>query len=378
MKVEFYRHNLNEKDRSRVNEVLRSTFLTTGPVTREFEDAFSEYLGLSRVVGLNSCTGAIHLSLLALGIGKEDQVITTPMTFIATATAIMHAGAEPVLVDVERDTGLIDVSKIEAAITPQTRAIVPVHLYGTMTDMRPLAEIADHYDLKIVEDCAHCIEGERDGVRPGQVSDCACFSFYATKNLTCGEGGAIATRSHELADKVGGLSLHGMSKDAASRYEGKYEHWDMVDLGWKYNMSDICAALLVEQMGRLDDNWQRRKAICEMYDEGLRSIPHTSIPLREGKCGHHLYTVWVDADKRDVILHRLQEKEVGVAVNYRAIHTLSFFKKRFGFDANDYPAAYDIGRRTITLPLYPSLTDEEVDYVIESVKAVVQQCTGGP
>ena len=375
MKVEFYRHNLNEKDWLRVKEVLGSTFLTTGPVTKEFENAFSRYLGLPRVVGLNSCTGAIHLSLLALGIGKEDQVITTPMTFIATATAIMHAGAEPVLVDVEKNTGLIDVSRVEAAITPRTKAIVPVHLYGSMVDMRSLAEIAGQYQLKIVEDCAHCIEGERGGIRPGQLSDCACFSFYATKNLTCGEGGAVATRSHELADKIGTLALHGMSKDAASRYAGEYEHWDMVNLGWKYNMHDICAALLIEQMGRLDDNWNRRRAICEMYDKGFVDIPHVSIPLREGKCAHHLYTIWVDADKRDVILHRLQERGVGVAVNYRAIHTLSFFKEHFGFDANDYPTAYDIGSRTITLPLYPDLSDEEVNYVVASVKAVVEDCT---
>ncbi len=374
MKVEFYRHNLNEKDTLKVREVLRSTFLTTGPATREFESAFSKYVGLPHVVGLNSCTAAIHLSLLALGIGPKDQVITTPMTFIATATAIMHAGAEPVFVDVEKDTGLIDVSKIETAITTRTKAIVPVHLYGNMADMSSLRTVADRHDLKIIEDCAHCIEGERGGIRPGQLSDSACYSFYATKNLTCGEGGAVATRDYELAERIRRLSLHGMSKDAASRYGGRYEHWDMVDLGWKYNMHDISAALLIGQIDRLEENWQRRKAISGLYDEGFANMPNISMPLREGRSAQHLYTIWVDANKRDEIMHRLQDRQVGVAVNYRAIHTLSFFRNHFGFDPSDYPTAFDIGSRTISLPLYPRLSNEEANYVIESVKTIVQQC----
>lgn len=374
MKVEFYRHNLNEKDTLKVREVLRSTFLTTGPATREFEGTFSKYVGLPHVVGLNSCTAAIHLSLLALGIGPKDQVITTPMTFIATATAIMHAGAEPVFVDVEKDTGLIDVSKIETAITTRTKAIVPVHLYGNMADMSSLRTVADRHDLKIIEDCAHCIEGKREGIRPGQLSDSACYSFYATKNLTCGEGGAVATRDYELAERIRRLSLHGMSKDAASRYGGRYEHWDMVDLGWKYNMHDISAALLIGQIDRLKENWQRRNAISGLYDEGFANMRNISMPLREGRSAHHLYTIWVDANKRDEIMHRLQDRQVGVAVNYRAIHTLSFFRDHFGFDPSDYPTAFDIGSRTISLPLYPSLSNEEANYVIESVKTIVQQC----
>jgi dTDP-4-amino-4,6-dideoxygalactose transaminase len=376
MKVEFYRHNLNEKDTLKVREVLRSTFLTTGPVTKEFEDAFSEYLGLPNVVGLNSCTGAIHLSLLSFGIGKDDQVITTPMTFIATATAIMQTGAEPVFVDVEADTGLIDVSKIEGAVTTKTKVILPVHLYGTMADMRSLRTIADRHDLKIIEDCAHCIEGERDGIRPGQLSDTACYSFYATKNLTCGEGGALATKDDELAHKIRCLSLHGMSKDATSRYQGTYEHWDMVDLGWKYNMHDISAALLIGQLHRLNETWQKRKAIWELYDEGLADVSGVSTPSREGKSAYHLYTIWVDTDVRDDVLRGLQEKQIGVAVNYRAIHTLSFFRNHFGFDPSDYPTAFDIGSRTITLPLYPHLSVEEANYVVQSVKTVVQECIG--
>ncbi|RJQ72940.1 MAG: DegT/DnrJ/EryC1/StrS aminotransferase family protein [Desulfobacteraceae bacterium] len=220
MKIEFHRHSLEQVDIDNVCRVLRSIFLTTGPVTAEFERRFSGYTGLRHTVALNSCTAALHLALLALDIGPGDEVITTPMTFIATATAIMHTGATPVFVDVENNTGLLDVGRVEHAITPRTKAVLPVHLYGAMVNMRSLREMGDRYKLSIIEDCAHCIEGERDDVRPGQLSDAACYSFYATKNLTCGEGGALATNDAGLAERVNILKLHGMSKDAASRYSG--------------------------------------------------------------------------------------------------------------------------------------------------------------
>lgn len=371
MKVEFYRHNIEETDIKKAVEVLHSIFLTTGPTTAEFEQKFSRYVGLKETVGVNSCTGALHLSLLALGIGPGDEVITTPMTFIASATSILHAGAKPVLVDVEEDTGLMDVSKVEGAVTPRTKAIMPVHLYGSMVDMIAVRAIADRHNLKIVEDSAHCIEGERDGVRPGQLSDAACYSFYATKNLTCGEGGAIATNNSELAERLKILRTHGMSKDAIGRYSDKYRHWDMVLLGWKYNLSDIAAALLVGQIDRLDQYWQRRQAICKMYNEGLANIPGVKVPDVKGKSASHLYTIWVDPDKRDRILHGLQENGIGAAVNYRAIHTLTYFRERLGFKPEDFPVANLIGERTISLPLYPALKDHEVEYVIDTLGKVL-------
>jgi dTDP-4-amino-4,6-dideoxygalactose transaminase len=234
--------------------------------------------------------------------------------------------------------------------------------------------MADKHGLRIIEDAAHCIEGEREGIRPGQLSDAVCYSFYATKNLTSGEGGAVATGDYELAEKIRRLGLHGMSKDAASRYGGKYEHWDMIDLGWKYNMHDISAALLLGQIDRLEENWEKRRAICKLYDKGFADTPGISTPVKAGKSAHHLYTIWVDAAKREKVLHGLQEKEVGVAVNYRAIHTLTFFKQHFGFHADEFPNAFNIGSRTLTLPLYPTLSDDEVNYVVKSVKTVVQEC----
>ena len=373
MKVEFFRHGLSEKEIERVSEVLRSTFLTTGPVTARFEKEFSDFAGLPHVIGLNSCTAALHLSLLASGIGMGDEVITTPMTFIATVTAILHTGGRPVFVDVEPDTGLMDVDNIEAAVTENTKAVIPVHLYGSMVDMPRLRETADRFNLKIIEDAAHCIEGNRDGYRPGALSDAVAYSFYATKSLTCGEGGALGCRDAELADRVRRLRLHGMSKEAADRYDGKYQHWDMVELGWKYNLHDISAALLIDQIPRIHTNWKRRAEICERYDEELGELAGIQIPRVKGKSARHLYTLWVQPEKRDRMLHFLNEKGVGVAVNYRAVHALSYMKNALGYKAGDFPNAVDIGDRTITLPLYPQLTEPQIHHVIESVKSALSQ-----
>lgn len=371
MHVEFYRHNLDAADIAEVTRVLQSVFLTTGPVTAAFEGKFAALTGLPHVVALNSCTGALHLALLALGIGPGDEVITTAMTFIATATAIMHTGATPVLVDADPVTAQIDPVKVAQALTSRTKAVMPVHLYGAMADMRALRAIADAHGLALVEDCAHCIEGERGGVRPGQLSDAACYSFYATKNLACGEGGALAARDPDIAAQVRTLSLHGMSKNAADRYHGKYKHWDMVASGWKYNLNDIHAALLVNQIDRLDALLARRQALAERYDRGLRGTPGLERPQAVGKTAQHLYTIWVDPDRRDEILHQLQERHVGVAVNYRAIHTLRYFRETFGYVPEDFPVANRIGQRTISLPLYPKLTEDELDYVVAQVREVV-------
>jgi dTDP-4-amino-4,6-dideoxygalactose transaminase len=204
--------------------------------------------------------------------------------------------------------------------------------------------------------------------RPGQLADAACYSFYATKNLTSGEGGAISTNDVELASKVRVLRLHGMSKDAASRYSGYYEHWDMISHGWKYNMDDIHASLLVGQLESLDKFWQRRQEIWESYNVAFANMPWIKIPRTTGKSARHLYTIWVSPEKRDEFLHKIQAKQIGVAVNYRAIHTLTYFREIFGFRPEDFPVANVIGESTISLPLYPQLKNSEVDYVVESIK----------
>ena len=235
-RVAFYRHSLGEREVQAIRDVLAGPILTTGEAVERFESSFAAYLGVDHALAVTSCTGALHMSLLALGIGPGDEVITTPMTFVATATAVLEAGATPVFVDVEERTGNIDAGVVEGAITSRTKAIIPVHLYGQMCDMKALRTIADRHGLSIVEDAAHCIEGSRDGIRPGQVSETACFSFYATKNITCGEGGAVVTRHRDLYDKLRLLRLHGMTKTAYDRHREGYRHWDMTVMGWKYNM----------------------------------------------------------------------------------------------------------------------------------------------
>lgn len=373
MKVEFYRHNIGGKEKSKVLECLDGIFLTTGSYVKKFEEKFASYLRLNHCVGLNSCTAALHLSLLALGIGPGDEVITTPMTFIATATAIMHTGAKPVFVDVDPKSALINPDLIEAAITENTTAIIPVHLYGQMCDMEEIREIANKYNLKIIEDSAHCIEGQRNGIRPGQLGDVACFSFYATKNITSGEGGAIGTNNAEIAYRVKLLRQHGISKEAADRYSEHYQHWDMLTCGWKYNMDNIQAALLLPQLTCIDENWKIRKRLYEKYEQNLKTIAQINYPniTSETKSAFHIFTIWIDRAIRDKVLSQLNEKDIGVAVNYRAIHLLSYFVNQFGFKSGDFPEAEEIGNKTISLPFYPKLKDNELDYILEVLERLV-------
>jgi dTDP-4-amino-4,6-dideoxygalactose transaminase len=373
MKIEFYKHNLEPDDIQRVVAVLNSTFLTTGPVTRDFEQQFAAALGVKNALGVMSCTHALFIALKALDIGAGDEVITTPMSFMATANAVIEAGARPAFVDVEPDTGNMDANLIEAAITPRTRAIIPVHLYGQMCDMRRLRAIADKHKLAIIEDCAHCIEADRDGVGPGQLGDIACFSFYATKNITSGEGGALATNDDRLADAMRVLRLHGMNKDAMNRYQTGYKHYDMVRLGCKANLSDIQSALLIGQLRRMHTLRDRREEICQRYERAFANVEGVRFPrvLPNSKSARHLFTIRVDAEKRDAVLAYLQQKQIGVAVNFNPIHLFTYYRNTFGYKGGEFPVAERIGATTITLPMYPKLTDEEIEYVIESVKEAV-------
>jgi len=375
MKIEFFRHNLNQEDKDEVLKVLDSVFLTTGQWTKTFEDKFSTYLKGQHVVGISSCTIGLELTMRYFGIGEGDEVITTPMSFIATANAIETVGAKPVFVDVEESTGNLDAQAVEDAITPCTKAIMPVHLYGQMCDMKKLREIADRHVLKIIEDAAHCIEGERDGVQVGELGDVACFSFYATKNITCGEGGAITTKDQNIYEWFLKARIHGMNKNASERYTKMYQHYDMDALGYKCNMSNVEAALLIHQIDRLDGNHAQRQHIFERYTEGFQDHPNIQVPevLPNSRHAYHLYTIWIHPQMRDEYLHLLQEAGVGVAVNYRPIHLMAYYKDKYGCKTGDFPIAEEIGARTISLPLYPSLSDDDADFCIETVNQVIQK-----
>ena len=376
MQVDFYKHNIDEQDILAVTEAMKSRFLTTGKSVHDVEKRLAEYTRNEYAVGLMSCTHALELSLRLYKIGPGDEVITTPMTFVATANSILYTGATPVFVDVEPETGNIDASLAEQAVTPRTRALLVVHLYGLMCDMVRLREIADRHNLVLIEDSAHCIEGVRDGVRPGNLGDAACFSFYATKNITSGEGGAIVVRDEAQAALLAQMSLHGMSKSAEKRFEGTYVHWDMDVLGYKANMSNIQAAMLMHQFERIDSLWDRRKRICRMYEDAFRSMDGVDFPIvPDGvRSARHLFTIWVDPNDRDEVIARIQQQGVGVTVNYRSVHLLNYYRQRFGFKRGMlYPNAERIGDSTITLPMYPKLTDEEVQYVIAAVQKAVSR-----
>ncbi len=371
--VPFYRHQLGKREADNVAKVLESLFLTTGPRTKELEEAIAARLGVAHCLGMTSATTALFLALQALKIGPGDEVIVPAMTFIATSNVVIHSGATPVFVDVEPDTGNMDIEAVQAAVTPRTRAIIPVHLYGQMVDMKAFAALAKEKNLHVIEDCAHAFESERDGVKPGQLSDAAAFSFYATKNVTSGEGGALAMRDTALFERVRSIRLHGMSAAAYDRHTGTYRHWDMVELGYKANLSDIQAALILPQLPDVDAKSARRGVIAKKYDALFEGVPGLSHPITRPNThnAYHLYTVWVPPARRDEVLHRLQQEGVGVAVNYRAVHLLTYYKEKYGFERGRFPHAERIGDSTISLPMYPNLSDEDVDYVAATLKSIL-------
>ena len=363
-KIEFYRHDLGDAELSSITRTLGSLFLTLGPRVAEFEQAFGAFLGQKHVVGVSSCTMGLVLSLKALGIQPGDEIITTPMTFIATPNAALFHGAVPVFADVDRKTGILDPAAVEAAITPRTRAVIVVHLYGQLADMRRLRAICDRHHLALVEDAAHAIEAERDGVRVAELGDLTAFSFYATKTITSGDGGAIVARDPAIADRLRRLRNHGVSKDAAARYGGRYVHWDMVEFGYKAAMTDIEAALLLPQIERLGRRRDVRQSMVERYERLLRGHAGVELLSWSGRSGHHLFTVLVPLGRRDAILDGLGERGIGAAVNYRAVHTLQYYREKFGHARDAFPVAADIGDRTISLPLHTQLAERDVDRVV--------------
>jgi dTDP-4-amino-4,6-dideoxygalactose transaminase len=392
-KIEFYRHQLGEGEAASWRRVLDTLFLTLGPQVAAFEDELGRFLVRDRegaappfVIGTSSCSMGLVIALRALDVGPGDEVITTPMTFVSTANAILHLGAKPKLVDVEPSTGLIDASAVRAAIGDQTVGILPVHLYGQMADMRALRAIADAHGLFIVEDSAHGIEMERDGVRPGELGDAAVFSFYATKNMTSGDGGAIATRDARVADRLKRLRNHGVSKAASDRHGALYQHWDLMELGYKANLTDLDAALLRPQLGSVEDKRGRREQIAQRYESLLRErVPDTALSPptvlgvpwlieRRGRSSHHLLTIHTWPGERDKMLSKLGEAGIGTAVNYRAIHRLAYMVERLSVPLGALPVAEEMGDRTISLPMYPTLTSAEQDQVVDAVAAAWNGC----
>ncbi len=373
MNVAFFRHDLASEDAASMADVLASPFLTSGPVGKQVEAQLADFFSVPHALLTNSWTNGAVATLLALGIGPGDEVVVPAMTFIATANVVELLGAVPVLVDVDPDTLLMRAEDVAAVTGPRTRAVIPVHLYGQMCDIPALRRaLGERDDIAIIEDCAHCFEGERDGFKPGAHSDAAIFSFYATKNITCGEGGAVITRHGELHEKLLQTRLHGMSAGAADRFKtGSYRHWDMKRLGVKANLPDLLAALLPNQISRVYERRERRERLALRYREAFEGLG-LSFPARVPGVldAHHLFAIAIAAGSRDETLTALAKAGIGATVNYRAIHTLSYYRKKYSFLPQDFPAANSWGERTISLPLYPSLTDEEQGHVIAAVKSI--------
>jgi dTDP-4-amino-4,6-dideoxygalactose transaminase len=374
----FHQPLIDESDERAVLDVLRSGWITTGPRTKQFEKTLAAYVGATHAVGVNSCTAALSLALEVAGVGPGDEVITSPITFASTANVIVHRGAKPVFVDVEPSTLNLDASRLDAAITPRTRAIVPVDFAGHPADLDDIMAIARRHSLVVIEDAAHAIGAEYRGRRVGSVADMTAFSFYATKNITCGEGGALTTDNTAWADRIGIMALHGISRDAWKRYSAEgYQHWDIIYPGHKFNMFDLQGALIESQLAKIDAFYARRVALKARLDAGLRDIPELGFPTEKPgiKHAYHLYPIIVRTETltadRDQVMNAIQGENVGVGVHFRAVHLQPYYVQTFGFRRGDFPHAEYYSDRTISLPLYPRMTDRDADDVVEAVRSVI-------
>lgn len=372
--VAFYRHHLSEDSCEVFREVANSSILSNGTQVRAFEEDLADFLGASHVVALSTCTDALTLVLRGLGIGSGMEVITSPLTFASTAASIIMAGAKPVFADVDPKTALLTPESVEARITENTAGLIVVHLYGAMADIGAFRLLARRYNLRLVEDAAHCVEGNRDGVRPGTQSDAACFSFYATKNITSGEGGAVATPHSDLAQWLRLVRNHGMVRPASSPSSGHYVHWDIETIGTNAKMTDFQAGLLRTQIPGIGKRLQRRAAIAEQYDIAVERHPRLERPSlpRGVTSSRHLYTVWAPLGRRDELIADLEAGSIQVGVHYRCLSRLSFIRRMGLLSPGECPVADTIGERTVSVPLYPALTDEEVRQVVAALSATLR------
>lgn len=369
---------LENEEIQEVVDTLRSGWIGTGPKVEQFEDEFAHYKGVSQAVAVSSCTAALHLSFLAAGLERGDEVITTANTFCATVNAIIHAGATPVLVDIDEATWNIDVSRIERAITPRTRAICPVHYAGLPCEMGEIGQIARQRNLMIVEDCAHAVETRYRGRPVGTFGDFGCFSFYVTKNVITAEGGMVITRDESHAKRIKVLALHGMTQDAWKRFgDSGYEHYEVVEAGFKYNMTDIQAALGIHQLQRVEENWKKRRTLWKAYEERLEALP-VGLPKdadEEDRHAYHLFPIRVREDEvglgRDEFLDAMKERNIGVGVHYLSVPEHRYYQDRFGWSPEMFPVAKAFGRQTVSLPLSPKLCEDDVDDVVAAVEDIV-------
>lgn len=374
---------IGDEEIGEIVDSLRGGWLGTGPKVARFEADFRDYVGAAHAVAVSSCTAALHLSLLALELEPGAEVITSALTFCATVNAIIHSGATPVLADIDPRTQNLDAASVAAAVTSRTRALVPVHFAGRPCDMTALGELCDRHGLALVEDCAHAVETTCQGRHAGTFGDFGCFSFYVTKNVVTGEGGMVLARDEGHAARIKTLALHGMSADAWKRFSDEgYRHYLVREAGFKYNMTDLQAALGIHQLARVEDNWRRRAALWRRYQDELCGLPIElpAEPVPGTRHAHHLYTIGVGEDHagmtRDAFLEAMTRENVGVGVHYVAVPEHPFYQEAFGWRPEAWPLASAVGRRTVSLPLSAKLSDADVDDVITAVRRVLSRGAG--
>src|SRR5262245_30688475 len=356
---------------------LDSRWVGTGPRVTRLEEAFRAYIAAPAVAAVSSGSAALQLALKGLALPPRSEVITSTMTFCATANAIVHAGCVPVLVDCDRLTMNLDVDDVARRITPRTRAILPVHFAGRPCAMPAIMALARTHELAVVEDCAHAIEATIDGQHCGTFGDVGCFSFYVTKNMTTVEGGMLVCREQALADRVAMLALHGMTRDARYRYrDDGYVHYDVHEPGFKHNLTDLAASLGLHQLARIEENWARRRHLWSLYLEGLRDLP-LILPVEPPpgvRHALHLFTCLVDDRStrvtRDEILRHLHHLRIGCGVHYRAVHLLDYYRRTLA-DPGPFPNAEWISDRTFSIPLSPAVTDEDAADVVAALHAAL-------
>ena len=374
--VPFSRPWIDETEIEAVSEVLASKWISTGARVREFERAFAEYLGVKHAIAVSSCTAALHLSLVVSNIGVGDEVITTPWTFTATAEAIRYVGAKPVFVDICPNTLNIDVTKIEDAITSRTKAIMPVHIAGLPCNMDALQEICQTHNLVLIDDAAHAIPTEYNGQFIGSLGDLSCFSFYANKNITTGEGGMITTNNDAFAEPLRTMRLHGIDKDAWAR-QSKRSIWryDITTEGYKYNMTDIQAAIGLCQLMKLNKQHERRQNFVQIYQSELAKFPQITtpyVPDNPKEHAWHLYIIQLHTGNRDDFVEALRDANIECSVHYIPLHLFEFYQKRYGYSVGDFPRAEEAFERVVSLPLHPGLTEPDVHLVIDAIGSILK------
>ena len=379
--INFSKPLIGVDERKAVDKVLKKGWLTTGYKTIEFQNKFTKYKKSKYALGLNSCTAALHLSLKLLNLKKNDEVITSAMTFSSTINSIVISGAKPVLADVNFSTQNIDPIEIEKKITKRTKAILIVHFAGRPCDMDKIMKIINKYKLHLIEDCAHVVEGKFKNKHLGTFGTFGCFSFYATKNLSVGEGGMLLTNNKKLYDKAKILSLHGMDKAAWNRYGKKgYRHYDVTEIGYKYNLMDLLSVIGIFQLKKINKNHKIREKLWKTYYNNFKDKTFgTPQDIDKKKMTHsyHLFNIFLDKKRdgisRDEAILELHKKKIGVGIHYNAIPDHSIYKKLFGWKIDDYPNAKKIGRQTLSLPLSPSLKQKDILRVIKSINQIISK-----